>query len=1668
MNAKEFLETRILPDFEKNLLTTLKSVYNGEMTHELLTKRNAEAALILLGKLEGYEIDKNDYSNEIKFGSPRYEGMVRILPANEWDDPEMYNLLRYIYGDEKAVYVRIAWKKFPRLTYQKGYYRRSFRSPGKRELYLPNQLDFLANTIYQVYQKEYGNIYSHLAYDTTILEQIIWDHQHAMNYLYHIWAAALDDGNEEVYQLLENIIFNKEETGKVSNNVIKALLASEREDCWQLIEKLLIASQRQEGLRQSIVESIDTSTIGAFRHMIKVIADNKLARFAAVIRAIDVWAGVGWEAEKESAINGFLSTAVNYMFDNSLIPEGIRSKNNADVYIALWAQGVYDVEGTLPYLQEILQAKTEEKRVLAVKFAQEASHFQLDLPVIMAGLEDESLAVNGLTVNMLITRLFYNPKYYDTYYPGLFDKLHNILKRSEVKEKSYNGIAFSWLHITYSRSNVLSAMLSLVLEKPERLEIVLSYFDEMALEVKEKLAKVILPGYAVYHWDKSRVETAVTSFQRSFAVRILKEKGEFMQRAAFNVLDTLQLDNEENELLIDLLKRKSSGMRSRAIFVLLNQTDEHLLNAVTALLQGDAEQRLAGLDIAGQCKQRDRLTAEIKPLLAAFRERKSISTKEEILLNELITENAVIVYNEENGYGLYDPKQIQEPIKPVVDPNDYYGKCIAEQPFGFSQPAEHIQGEIRKLIELYIAHQDYEYEVETYDEANYKLLLGDGFRSKYYRVPEGMTMEEQYANYPLPELWKEWFLASGLQPRDLFILDEIAVKQHYYFDERMTNPMTEGLIPKMGDYLPKEISKEVRTGKLHIITSVISVLRFIFPYKERYEYLIGATTRLFASIPEERLMAGGFNNGWQADQYLNWFNQKMYVIQIPDHLVEPVWQLNHWRQFSGLKENIPNAMPFLDLFCRAFSQGIISESEMYRGIISRDKIRDLSSKRSNRVKRDYFTTYPFLQDMYLRVREHLLDIELKRGDSATPVSAFVAEIQRLESTQRFAQILAGLGKDSLYRGYIYSADHKNKQQLFSYLLKKCYPAPTDTQEQFDAAMKAIGVKEERLLEAAVYAPQWQKLVSGYLNWKGLDTAIWWLHVHTKSDSYGAKNEELESAIAVYTDIELQDFKDGAVDKGWFLQAYKEIGKERWQKVYDAAKYISDGNGHRRARLYADVITGDLKIKEVTQKVKEKRDQDYLSMYGLIPLSKANAQKDILGRYEYIQQFKKESKQFGAQKQASEGVAIRIAMENLARNAGYADPMRLSWAMETKQVQNILSKETQVQYDDVLIGLIIEEDGEADVVAFKGDKKLAAVPAKYKKDKKVLELQDFKKILKEQFRRSRKSLEEAMVRGDAFEAAELANLFSHPVIAKHLEKLVFVTSKGHGFWRENTLVAPDKKVTKIAEYDLIRIAHCTDLHASKSWSEYQHYCFAERLQQPFKQIFRELYTPLAEELEEKSISRRYAGHQVQPAKTVALLKTRGWKVDHEEGLQKAFLKEGFVVKMYAEANWFSPAEVESPVLEQVIFHDLKTYKNVAFKDIDPRIFSEVMRDIDLVVSVAHVGGVDPEASHSTIEMRGVLLLETARLFKLDNVSVIGNHAKIKGQYGDYSVHLGSAVVHMMPGRYLSILPVHSQQRGRLFLPFADDDPKSAEVMSKVLLLARDKDIQDPTIIQQLTF
>jgi len=484
------------------------------------------------------------------------------------------------------------------------------------------------------------------------------------------------------------------------------------------------------------------------------------------------------------------------------------------------------------------------------------------------------------------------------------------------------------------------------------------------------------------------------------------------------------------------------------------------------------------------------------------------------------------------------------------------------------------------------------------------------------------------------------------------------------------------------------------------------------------------------------------------------------------------------------------------------------------------------------------------------------------------------------------------------------------------------------------------------------------------------------------------------------------------------------------------------------------------VEDTEKIIADKRNKDLLMAYALIPLE---GEDDLLRRYLYIQKFRKESRQFGSQRMTSEGKAVEMALKNLASCAGYADSMRLTLRMETKVIDDSRALLEPQEVEGVTLHLILDEIGKAEITVKKDGKELKSIPAKLKKHETVVALAELKKTLAEQYRRARRMLEEAMEDRTAFTLAELSALSEHPVVYPMLKNLALTDGTVSGFLVMDGLTNADGATIHLTPDTAVRIAHPYDLYEQGIWRDFQKYLYDNRITQPYRQVFRELYIKTAEEADQLH-SLRYAGNQIQPAKTVATLKSRRWVADVEDGLQKVYYKENIVAQIYAMADWFTPADIEAPTLEWVCFSDRRTGKELKISDIPPVIFSEVMRDVDLAVSVAHAGGVDPETSHSTMEMRAVILSFVLPLFKLDNVRVEGRHALITGKLADYSVHLGSGVVHQQGGAMIPVLPVHSQHRGRIFLPFADEDPKTAEIISKVLLFAEDTKIKDPMILE----
>lgn len=435
--------------------------------------------------------------------------------------------------------------------------------------------------------------------------------------------------------------------------------------------------------------------------------------------------------------------------------------------------------------------------------------------------------------------------------------------------------------------------------------------------------------------------------------------------------------------------------------------------------------------------------------------------------------------------------------------------------------------------------------------------------------------------------------------------------------------------------------------------------------------------------------------------------------------------------------------------------------------------------------------------------------------------------------------------------------------------------------------------------------------------------------------------------------------------------------------------------------------------------------------------------DVLSRYQFLQAFLKQSKQFGAQKRASESAAVETAIENLARLAGCDESDRFVWRMENAQLDAVRQTfQPQSVSDGVTVRIHVSDAGKPELKWEGLPSGKRTPPASMKSAPVVKQLQEIVKTLSDQQSRIKQTLEQAMIRASAFSVEELAGLSANPIFAPIVNRLIWIDQSN----------VPGFPSELAASSGTVRIAHPLDLLQSGRWTEFQKKICEEQIVQPFKQAFRELYVLDKDEKLDGVRSRRYEGYQFMAKKGAGVMKNRGWTIDYYDGLIKRYRKEGLVAMVNSDCCWFTPADIEPPVLETIEFCT-ESGRPVRLEDVPPRLFSETMRDVDLLVSVAHASGVDPEASHSTVEMRSQILAQLIPILRLNNVRIEKSHAFIHGAKGDYTVHLGSGVCHQSAAGMLDIVAVHSQTRGRLFLPFADDDPKTAEILSKILLLAR---------------
>jgi hypothetical protein len=1592
--------------------------------------------------------------------------------------------------------VELGWQFLKRAPYQSDYARQSFRAPNNPETTLVGRTDLLSDllTVATRFQKEI----------LTARWLAAWaPHVEALLYVAgtpsfgRFLAAVIDNGGpqgEEVLQILLQSARGEHAIGGMGRHVVLALLAASRPEGWELIEKMLLAAKRQEGLRQTILETVDEAHPQAFRRLLRLILDHDLARFSSVVRALNVWLSFAWDSVSTRKINETLERLLRLLDDPAARARALEEKDAEGAFLALWSIAQHDAFASLSEAAKRIKHPSVEQR-----FAVALHLFHLRLPqaqdLRLAMLDDKDLRVACTALTGLPAGEEDETDPWDDA-PELFERLERLFQRMPPKPAVLKPLVWPWTSMKLERGDIASRMIEVCGNRPPT---------------------CLLPYRAAFDpWQRGHIVEMLSKQEkwdrltRDALLQLAGDTSPDVRQAAFTALAKGALQREEAETLETYLSRKTSDLRRGCIGLLAAQSDDDALASADRLVASmDVNQRLGGLEVWRHLAENKRQRQVCQDRATAYAQSRRSLRKEEQTQLDAIGGAGREKLTLDDGFGLFDPDQ----RTPVAPPRNRDLSLVTDAAIKCLQ----------SLDAFVHQHREEPLTVKTYQGVEDRLL---GNVEPLFPSPEWSQRRTAGDDEPpLRSLWEQW---ESQRPRDqrdrdgkeLIRAAAWASLQEWDWDDWQSWAGRSAVHRQIISVLSGGM-KRLRLRYPIIVTNVLQWLVYLEPPGDLVGYLIDTLETVLYQVPrsflddlvraaEEQKGKGGAFDGdprqrdWRLAAPFTFFTEDLIrsfdwaALKPSPEQWARYWQLMHW-----LDEPVAGALrdrPELKLLQEAYAAGAANQADWYdqllRGIPETrwgwpfrylGEITQLSG-----ANEAYFRRFPEIRHLVDRCRERILEIELVRGEGTTPATRHANDLQSLFGTGTLVRILSALGNQPFKIEQAMDR-RQGRAATLTHLAKITYPAASDTPHDFavklGAAVEAGSISQQRILDLAFLAPQWARLIESYLGWDGFTEGLYWFLAHMKytaaaGDCVAAGVEQLEGVvdsessrvegrtawerlIQERTPLTDEERSQGAVDVSWFQRTYDQLKPKRWQALAEAARFAADANQARQAQFLAEVLLGKTSRKELIEGISKKRLKSHVRLLGLLPLSAGSRRdSDLAERYQVLQEYRRYAKQLSAMTREGALRAVDVGLQNLTQTAGYADPLRLEWALEADAVKDLAHGSVSAARDGVTVTLALDEGGLPQLTVSRGEKELKSIPPAVKKDKTIAALTARAAELKRQSPRMKQSLETAMCRGDTFSGAELGQLLAHPLLAPLLERLILVGDgiMGYADKQGKALCDYRGKREPVKKHESLRLAHSYDLLQSGTWEDWQHECFQAERVQPFKQVFRELYVVTKQEKTDGTQSRRYAGQQVNPQQAYALWGQRGWNV--KEGVWKMFYELGIRAEVAFHFGLGTPLEVEGLTLDTLSFHRRDRFEPLKLTDVPPRAFSEVMRDVDLVVSVAHRGGVDPEASASTVEMRGKLLGETCRLLQLDNVRIKNSHALVTGSLGKYSVHLGSATVHKMPGGALCIVPVHSQHRGRLFLPFADEDPRTAEVISKVLLLARDAEIQDPTILEQL--
>ena len=1441
-----------------------------------------------------------------------------------------------------------------------------------------------------------------------------------------IIAVELLNDNQEVIEYIKNVLTSENNVAVLTRDVIKAIEQSEDTELHDLLINVFLAARLQEGLRQSVIETVDEFNINLFYKIIEVIKEHNLLRYSSVQRGVLTWIGIGYEVVEDKLIYMIFDDLYQCIHSEEYRKMSLYDENPLKVYIALYTLGIRNVDDAI--LEAVSLLKHSKKHIVAsaLIYLKLTNHFDaLKFFDEMTALKDDEW-VNALYASECARIDYEKVKVNKKMISKLYDYFYNYASAMKTHQK-YSSKGFEWFHIELYKQTFIVRLLSLIEQAPDQDRI--DRFLPFVSSLYSTKVKLFMEKYFSYASD---------SCKKEFMLKEIISSNNDLSECVYKEYLKLSLNEETIVQLESRLKSKKSYARAYIVKIIANASKKDVLNSY---------QRLSSSSL----KTMQEAAIELKQTVPDYFE------KEERV--------EVKIIGKEEGFGLYKRKAIYpctyKSHLTIKQKGFIKKQKVVDLGFLLSLSKSEVISYLKKWDERIKEHELEEYEIrgeyrQVKDRAFYPLKYG----------------EQKLDNLPLSHIWKEYLDEDQLNKDKLFsiifFLNSIDINFSSIMSEGITiDTLDNKDIESLTYYHHIELilryyfyeKQDVLYENIYAFIELMNKYTRYKQYKQK-DYYNNSVIYSIASLKVFSFFMSVLDFDKMDDETFVQCFPLIYETYIQFHL--------NCRDECISKYHIP----MLSL-ARAVVLNIIPKQVLYEAIldthtITIDRKGYYYRERSHRLFDAYRDAYfkgkgvygqpelslygnhkavSCLRETLDEIADVLIPMEASRINEKTEVTEYVKSLSVVRGLHHLIRSINVLDGEDLKRTHY--GDDRNA--VFTHLIKHCYLKDSDDLN----VLKNHHVSEKRLVEIAMLAPQWIDTIDEILKWDGFKEACYYFIAHMKDYNYDEKKAEISN----YTDIDPIDLNDGAFDITWCKNIYETLGEKRFSLIYNSAKFLCDNSFHTRARKYADAALLKTDKDTFLKQIKDTRNKDSLNAYCIVPIKD---DEDLLERYHTVRSFLKESKQYGAQRQASEARCAEIAFMNLARNSRFETVTRLSWMMETETVLQYASLFNRQTIGDIEACLHVDENGKCEVQVYKNGKIQKSIPSKYKNDPLIVELKDVEKKLKEQYRRSKAMLEEAMENRVELTYEEITSIMKNPVISPMLQNLVLMSHNAFGFYKDGKLHGIDE----VSEFDdHIRIVHPYDLYEAGEWHNYQKYIFDHKITQPFKQVFRELYLKLEDEYNQ-SYSKRYSGYQIQVQKTKGALKSRKWNVSYESGLEKVCYKDNIVANLYAEADWFSPSDIEAPSIDYVSFTSRKDHKNVLIKDINNILFSELMRDVDLAVSIGYVGGVDPITSFSTIELRKTIIEYTCQLMKLTNVSFSNHFVNIKGKINDYSIHLGSGNVQQNGGPAVHILPVHSQKRGKVYLPFLDEDPVTATILSKVILLAEDYKIKDPSILEQI--